>query len=95
MAEKTKILRTPNLDWLVFPDRNLWVICGGESGAGCRPMEIEWALDLRYQCGVANVPFFMKQLGGHPNKRHDLTDFPEALQVREFPTPRKIEGREQ
>lgn len=58
-------------------------------------MEIEWALDLRYQCGVANVPFFMKQLGGHPNKRHDLTDFPEALQVREFPTPRKIEGREQ
>ncbi len=77
------------------PDRDVWVICGGESGAGCRPMDIEWALSLRWQCAAANVPFFMKQLGGHPNKRHSLADFPAALQVREFPTPRKIEGREQ
>ena len=72
--------------------RDMWVICGGESGAGCRPMEIEWALSLRLQCEDANVPFFMKQLGGHPNKRHDLDDFPPALRVREFPAPRKVES---
>lgn len=62
-----------------------WVICGGESGKGCRPMAVEWALGLRYQCGAAGVPFFMKQLGGNPNKRDQLSDFPAALQVREWP----------
>lgn len=65
--------------------RDTWVICGGESGAGCRPMNIEWARDLRERCKAANVPFFMKQLGGHPNKRHDLADFPDDLRIREFP----------
>ena len=70
--------------WLnLKPD--MWVICGGESGAGCRPMEIEWARDLLAQCRTANVPFFMKQLGGHPRKRHDMADLPEDLRVREFP----------
>ncbi len=62
-----------------------WVIVGGESGPGCRPMEIEWARDLRTQCREINIPFFMKQLGGHPDKKHDLADFPEDLRVREFP----------
>ena len=67
------------------PKRDTWVICGGESGAGCRPMELWWAQDLYDQCLKANVPFFMKQLGGQTNKRHELTDFPEQLRVREFP----------
>ena len=67
------------------PRRDMWVICGGESGAGCRPMELWWAQDLYDQCRKANVPFFMKQLGAHPNKRHELTDFPEQLRIREFP----------
>jgi protein gp37 len=42
-----------------------WVICGGESGAGCRPMEVEWARSLLLQCQDAYgpVPFFMKQMG--------------------------------
>lgn len=62
-----------------------WVICGGESGAGCRPFQIEWARDLLKQCRAANVPFFMKQLGGHPYKRDQIEDFPEDLRVREFP----------
>jgi protein gp37 len=62
-----------------------WVICGGESGQGCRPMDVEWALALRYQCSTAGVPFFMKQLGGHPSKRDKMEDFPLALRVREFP----------
>jgi protein gp37 len=41
-----------------------WVIVGGESGAGARPMEKEWVLSLRDQCERAQVPFFFKQWGG-------------------------------
>jgi len=41
-----------------------WVIVGGESGAGARPMRPEWALSLRDQCRDAGVPFFFKQWGG-------------------------------
>ena len=46
-----------------------WLIAGGESQAGCRPADIEWFRDLRDQCGMAEVAFFLKQLGGHPSKR--------------------------
>ena len=41
-----------------------WVIVGGESGPGARPMDPEWARDLRDQCQAAGVPFFFKQWGG-------------------------------
>ncbi|MEU2603216.1 DUF5131 family protein [Streptomyces albus] len=40
-----------------------WVIVGGESGPGVRPMHPEWARDLRDQCAAAEVPFFFKQWG--------------------------------
>ncbi len=40
-----------------------WVICGGESGAGARPMHPDWARSLRDQCTAAGVPFFFKQWG--------------------------------
>jgi len=40
-----------------------WVICGGESGPGARPMQGRWALSLRDQCRAAGVPFFFKQWG--------------------------------
>lgn len=46
-----------------------WVICGGESGRGARPMSTDWARDLRDQCADAATPFFLKQMGGYPNKR--------------------------
>jgi protein gp37 len=46
-----------------------WVIVGGESGRKARPMEMEWARDVRDQCIKAGVPFFLKQLGGPRNKR--------------------------
>jgi protein gp37 len=42
-----------------------WVICGGESGPGARPMKPEWARSLRDQCAAADVPFFFKQWGEH------------------------------
>ena len=40
-----------------------WVICGGESGPGARPMHPDWARSLRDQCVGAGVPFFFKQWG--------------------------------
>ena len=46
-----------------------WVIVGGESGPGARPMDPAWATDLRDQCQRANVPFFFKQWGGTNKKR--------------------------
>jgi len=49
--------------------RNIdWVICGGESGAGHRPIEAAWARDLRDACEGAGVPFFFKQWGGRTSK---------------------------
>lgn len=40
-----------------------WVVAGGESGPGARPMKPEWARSLRDQCDRASVPFFFKQWG--------------------------------
>ncbi|HEY3860425.1 MAG TPA: phage Gp37/Gp68 family protein [Verrucomicrobiae bacterium] len=41
-----------------------WVIVGGESGPGARPMEAAWAREIRDLCHEAGVPFFFKQWGG-------------------------------
>lgn len=41
-----------------------WVIVGGESGPGARPMKAEWVRAIHTQCKRANVPFFFKQWGG-------------------------------
>lgn len=40
-----------------------WVIVGGESGPGARPMHPQWARDIRDQCQAAGVPYFFKQWG--------------------------------
>jgi protein gp37 len=50
-----------------------WVIVGGESGPGARPMDAEWALDIRDQCLDAGVPFFFKQWGGTRKKKAGRT----------------------
>ena len=54
-----------------------WVIVGGESGHGARPLEREWVVSVFHQCRAARVPFFFKQWGG----------------VRKHLTGRKIFGR--
>lgn len=54
-----------------------WVIVGGESGAGARPMLREWVISIRDQCERAGVPFFFKQWGG----------------VRKSEAGRELEGR--
>lgn len=41
-----------------------WVIVGGESGAGARPLSKEWVVNIRDQCAAAGVSFFFKQWGG-------------------------------
>jgi len=54
-----------------------WVIVGGESGPGARPMEEHWVLEIRNQCRRAGVAFFFKQWGG----------------VRKSATGRTLQGR--
>jgi len=56
-----------------LPELNLrgidWVIVGGESGPGARPMQEDWVIDIRNQCSEAGVAFFFKQWGGvHKSK---------------------------
>ena len=47
-----------------------WVIVGGESGPGARPIQKEWVTDIRDQCIAAQVPFFFKQWGGTNKKKN-------------------------
>jgi protein gp37 len=71
-----------------------WVICGGESGPGARPMELSWAYNLKDQCKEYSKPFFFKQTGaalakqlGYNDRKFggDISEFPESLRVREYP----------
>lgn len=56
---------------------NWWIIVGGESGRGARPMRLDWARGVRGQCAAAGVPFFFKQWGEWlpDNFCGDLVDF--------------------
>jgi protein gp37 len=64
-----------SLEPLLGPLRNLrlrgidWVIVGGESGPGARPMDPAWVTDIRDQCVRPRVAFFFKQWGGVRKKR--------------------------
>src|SRR6266568_2309162 len=60
-----------------------WVIVGGESGPGARPMQLAWVESILLQCRHAGVPFFFKQWGGAKKKRkgrvlhgHTYNEFP-------------------
>ncbi|WP_265823545.1 DUF5131 family protein [Geovibrio ferrireducens] len=46
-----------------------WVIVGGESGHGARPMKKEWVDEIKEQCFKTNTPFFFKQWGGVDKKK--------------------------
>lgn len=56
-----------------IPDMDLtkidWVIVGGESGPGARPMNKSWVIDIQQQCNEAKVLFFFKQWGGVNKKK--------------------------
>lgn len=69
-----------------------WVIVGGESGPGARPMHPDWVRSIRDQCIEAGVPVFVKQMGAVWAKEHgadgkggDWNYWPADLRVREFP----------
>ncbi len=46
-----------------------WVIVGGESGPGARPIQERWVISIRDQCQEQGVPFFFKQWGGVRKKK--------------------------
>lgn len=64
-----------SLEPLLGPLTNLnldnidWVIVGGESGPGARPILKKWVIEIRDQCLAYDVPFFFKQWGGVQKKR--------------------------
>ena len=63
-----------------------WVIVGGESGHGARPMHPDWLRSIQQQCQSAGVPFFFKQMSSKDNKDYkNFEAFPKDLQVREMP----------
>lgn len=70
-----------------------WVIVGGESGPGARPMHPEWVTEIRDRCVAAGVPFFFKQAGAVLAREWEcehraggnMAEWPEEFQVREYP----------
>ena len=70
-----------------------WVIVGGESGPGARPMDVAWAREIADACGATGTAFFMKQLGSivareagaRDRKGADWAAFPPDLRRREMP----------
>jgi protein gp37 len=79
----------PNLDLTGIH----WVIVGGESGPGCRPMEIDWVMQIKERCDAAGVPLFFKQTGEKlarqmrfkSKKGSDDAEWPQEWRVRRFP----------
>lgn len=76
LREVPATVRFLSLEPLLGPLVNLelagihWVIVGGESGPGARPMRAKWVREIRCQCRAAKVPFFFKQWGGVQKKRN-------------------------
>jgi protein gp37 len=80
-----------------------WVVAGGESGPGARPMHPDWARSLRDQCAAAGVPFFFKQWGnwapcldsgGHvASDQEKLLDGTWLLKVGKKSAGRELDGR--
>jgi protein gp37 len=75
-----------DIEYYLYGESRLdWVIIGGESGPGARPMELDWAQWIVNDCKRENIPVFVKQLGGYPDKRNRMEEWPESLRVREWP----------
>ncbi len=79
-AQRSQLARAINGEtWLD------WVIVGGESGPGARPIHPDWVRSIRDQCQAAGVALFVKQMGGSRDKRGELFDLPDDLRIREVP----------
>ncbi len=74
-----------------------WVIVGGESGPGARPMKEGWVLSILEQCAAARIPFSFKQWGGVRKKAtgrkllgRTYDEFPKRVQHPMLPTRRRV-----
>lgn len=73
-------------------DRIDWAIVGGESGANSRPMDIDWARQIRDECATTDTSFFLKQLGGVRDKRGHEKALLDGKRYTEMPSVVPIEG---
>ena len=74
-----------------------WLIVGGESGPGARPLEFDWVESLIEQCSLCRIACFVKQLGARPENRGapftprltgkggNMNEWPPDLRIREWP----------
>lgn len=63
-----------------------WVIVGGESGPGARPLDLGWLRDLRDQCQALGIPYFVKQLTrAYTRDFKNIERFPLDLQIQQYP----------
>lgn len=81
--------------WTVPPlrlDGIDWLIAGGESGPGARPCDLDWLRWLRDECVHTGTAFFLKQLGGHPDKRGGEKAVLDGGTYHEFPDALRAEA---
>ena len=75
LRQTNAVIKFLSLEPLIGPlpnlnlDRIHWVIVGGESGPGARPMSSDWVKQIQLQCNKAKVAFFFKQWGGVHKKK--------------------------
>jgi protein gp37 len=91
----------PTPQSLQAPPQLDWIIVGGESGPGARPMHPDWARSLRDQCEAAGVKFFFKQWGvwgrvgdQRPSPNHLPQDADICTRVGKKLAGRLLDGRE-
>lgn len=90
-------------EWIRYMTGIDWVIAGGESGHGARPMHPDWVRGIRDQCSAADVPFFFKQWGEwcpgergrlYREKTIDFTDGQVMVRVGKKAAGRLLDGVE-
>jgi len=76
-----------NLFWILSMEKIAWIIVGGESGPGCREMDLDWARNIHEDCYREEIAFFMKQDSGpKPGMRGRI---PDDLWIQQFPDVNK------
>ncbi|NEU84082.1 phage Gp37/Gp68 family protein [Nostoc sp. UIC 10630] len=89
-------LISDSYEWELVNEDIQWIVVGGESGPNSRPCHMEWIESIVQQCQQSQTPVFVKQLGANAifegqrfktrdKKGGDIEEFPQELQVREFP----------
>lgn len=100
-----EVLNSTSMDIVATADDGVtkldWVIAGGESGPGSRTCDTDWIQSIVWECKLAGVPCFVKQVGSNvvqggevrrkkDRKGGDPHEWPHEMRVREFPPAREI-----